>query len=217
MGGCQGPSLGTPFAVYPHDLPPDTSGKPLPAGTPGDLVSPAAFPNTPVYLWNDSSPGNPNPPGPKYKSAYFSRFQHAWSQGDFCVVHPLTGNVIMLGRSDGVLNPSGVRFGSSDIYAVVEKYFAEEVGESICVGQRRKRDMDERVVLFCLMRPGKKLDKELVGRMRAVIGKELTKRHVPKFIFEMPEVPVSYALRPPPTAFWTLYCVEADSVRSPST
>lgn len=97
----------------------------------------------------------------------------------------------MLGRSDGVLNPSGVRFGSSDIYGVVEKFFAAEVAESICVGQRREKDLDERVVLFLLMRPGKKLDKELVGRMRGVIGKELTKRHVPKFIFEMPEVPVS--------------------------
>lgn len=27
----------------------------------------------------------------------------------------------MLGRSDGVLNPQGVRFGSAELYAVVEE------------------------------------------------------------------------------------------------
>lgn len=113
------------------------------------------------------------------------------------MVHPKTGNIIMLGRSDGVLNPSGVRFGSSDIYGVVEKFFAEEVAESICVGQRREKDLDERVVLFLMMRPGKKLDEEMVGRLRAVIARELTKRHVPRFVFEMPEVPVSLTLFTP--------------------
>jgi acetoacetyl-CoA synthetase len=97
----------------------------------------------------------------------------------------------MLGRSDGVLNPSGVRFGSSDIYAVVERHFSAQVAESICVGQKRDSDLDERVLLFLLMKPGEKLDQGLVARMRGAIASELTKRHVPRFIFEMPEVPVT--------------------------
>lgn len=33
----------------------------------------------------------------------------------------------MLGRSDGVLNPQGVRFGSAEIYAVMEELKAEYV------------------------------------------------------------------------------------------
>lgn len=187
VGGCQGGPLGTAVAVYDQSLPDGSKGIPLPDGTPGDLVAPAAFPNVPIYLWGDSH----TTPGPKYKSAYFSRFDSVWAQGDFCMIHPVTKNIIMLGRSDGVLNPSGVRFGSADIYAVIEKSFAKEVRESICVGQRRPHDDDERVVLFLLMKEGVKLDRALVSRMREAIAKEFTKRHVPKFIFEMPEVPVS--------------------------
>lgn len=30
------------------------------------------------------------------------------------------GGINILGRSDGVLNPQGVRFGSAEIYAIVE-------------------------------------------------------------------------------------------------
>lgn len=98
--------------------------------------------------------------------------------------------MMMLGRSDGVLNPSGIRFGSSDIYGVIEKHFPGSVAESICVGQRRPEDLDERVMLFLLMKTPGSLDKKLVKEIKDAIAKELTKRHVPKFIFEVPEIPV---------------------------
>lgn len=152
------------------------------------MVATAAFPNVPVCLWND---GDGPAPGPKYRDAYFSRFSEAWAQGDFCQTDPATGNVWMLGRSDGVLNPSGVRFGSADIYAVIERHFAQEVRESICVGQRRPSDVDERVVLFLQMHDGRTLDDNLAAKIRDAIAREFTKRHVPRFIFEMPEVPVT--------------------------
>ncbi|KAL7791397.1 hypothetical protein V8C37DRAFT_156085 [Trichoderma ceciliae] len=188
VGGCQNGSLGIPIATYDHDLPDGSPGTPLPLGTAGDLVATAAFPNMPVFLWNDG----PGPaPGPKYRAAYFERFAGVWAQGDFCAIHPHTGALIMLGRSDGVLNPSGVRFGSADIYAVLERCFAEEIAESLCVGQRRPQDLDERVVLFLLMRGGRRLDSRLVRRVKETIGRELTKRHVPKYVFEILEVPVT--------------------------
>lgn len=44
--------------------------------------------------------------------------------------------------SDGVLNPGGVRFGSAELYAVVEEM--EEVDDCIAVGQKLP-DGDERV------------------------------------------------------------------------
>ncbi|KAH6611565.1 acetoacetyl- synthase [Trichoderma cornu-damae] len=188
VGGCQNGSLGVPIATYDHDLPDGSTGTPLPPGSAGDLVATAAFPNMPVFLWNDG----PGPaPGPKYRAAYFERFAGVWAQGDFCAVSPRTGAVLMLGRSDGVLNPSGVRFGSADIYAVLERCFPDEIAESLCVGQRRPQDLDERVVLFLLMRRGLALDKALVERVKGTIAKELTKRHVPKYVFEIPEVPVT--------------------------
>lgn len=191
-GGCQGGALGTPIAIFPHSLPDGSPGSPVPHGTSGDLVATAAFPNVPLYLWNDTHPA----PGDKYKGAYFSRFKDVWAQGDFSVIHPVTRNVYMLGRSDGVLNPSGIRFGSADIYAVLEKNFAGEVAESLCVGQRRPQDLDERVYLFLFMKNGKVFDKGLEKKIKDTIARELTKRHVPKFIFEVPEIPVSSPIKP---------------------
>jgi acetoacetyl-CoA synthetase len=96
-----------------------------------------------------------------------------------------------MGRADGVLNPSGVRFGSSEIYAVIDAHFSDRVADSLCVGQRRPTDLDESVMLFVLMRNGQTLDGTLVNDIKAAIAKELSKRHVPKYIFEMPELPVS--------------------------
>ncbi|OAQ64802.1 acetoacetyl-CoA synthase [Pochonia chlamydosporia 170] len=187
VGGCVGGSLGVPIAVYDHDLPDGSDGKPLPLGQAGDLVATAAFPNVPLFLWNDDAPS----PGKKYRGAYFDRFNKVWAQGDFCVFHPKTGGMLMLGRSDGVLNPSGIRFGSSDIYAVLERCFPAQVAESLCVGQRRPSDLDERVVLFLIMKQGHELDKKMVRSIKDTIAKELTKRHVPKYIFQVPEIPVT--------------------------
>jgi acetoacetyl-CoA synthetase len=61
----------------------------------------------------------------------------------------------------------------------------------LMVLQRRPTDNDERVVLFVLMKPGKKFAQGLVNDIKAAIRKELSPRHVPKYIFETPEIPVS--------------------------
>ena len=45
------------------------------------------------------------------------------------LVNPKTGGIHMLGRSDGTLNPSGVRFGSAEIYNIVQEF--TEVGSDI--------------------------------------------------------------------------------------
>ena len=63
------------------------------------------------------------------------------------MVSSLTGGITMFGRSDGTLNPNGVRFGSSDIYNVVETI--QEIEDSLCVGQKNpKIPEEERVILF---------------------------------------------------------------------
>lgn len=90
-----------------------------------------------------------------------------------------------------MLNPSGVRFGSAEIYSVIEKHFVDRVADSLCVGQRRPQDDDESVMLFLLMKPGHKFDRKLVNEVKAAIRNDLSKRHVPKYVFETPEIPVS--------------------------
>jgi acetoacetyl-CoA synthetase len=188
VGGTQGPSLGIDVQIYDALLP-NGPGKPVPAGTPGELVAASSFPNIPSSFWNDATPIAT--PGSKYHAAYFARFDNVWAHGDFCLVHPVTGNVYFLGRADGVLNPSGVRFGSAEIYSVIERYFVDRVADSLCVGQRRPLDEDESVMLFLLMKPGHQFDRKLVKEVKEAIRRDLSKRHVPRYIFETPEIPVS--------------------------
>jgi acetoacetyl-CoA synthetase len=106
------------------------------------------------------------------------------------MIHPVTHQVFFLGRADGVLNPSGVRFGSAEIYSVIESYFPA-IADSLCVGQRRPTDHDETVLLFLMMNPGQKVSNELVTAVKDRIAKELSKRHVPKHVFPTPSIPVT--------------------------
>lgn len=152
------------------------------------FCSTLSFPNQPVCFWGDDS-------GRKYFEAYYQRFPGVWTQGDFIFFHPKTQSVHFLGRADGVLNPSGVRFGSAEIYSVVDAFFSDEIQDSICVGQRRPQDVDETVLLFVLMKPGKTFTTALGKRIQDCIGRECSKRHVPKHVFQTPEIPVILILR----------------------
>ena len=98
---------------------------------------------------------------------------------------------MMLGRSDGILKPSGVRFGSAEIYNVLLKHFAGEVEDALCIGRRRETDSDETVVLFLLMAKGKILDEKLKERIRGLVRRELSARHVPGIVDECVEIPVT--------------------------
>ncbi|RDW81903.1 acetoacetyl-CoA synthetase-like protein [Coleophoma cylindrospora] len=189
VGGCQGPSLGTPLAVYDSLLEggKGVKGTEVAHGTAGELVAPAAFPNVPIQFWNDVA-------GAKFSAAYFEKYDGVWTHGDFIMIHPATKNVVFLGRADGVLNPSGVRFGSAEIYAVLENDFPA-LADSICVGQRRPQDDDEAVMLFCLMKPGEQLTARLVREIKAAIRTQLSARHVPKYVFETPDIPTTVNLK----------------------
>jgi len=91
---------------------PPNAGKSL-VGCKGDLVCTRPFPCQPVFFWNDAD-------GSKYQKAYFSQFKGVWYHGDFISINPKTRGIWMLGRSDGTLNPSGVRIGSAEIYNLGE-------------------------------------------------------------------------------------------------
>lgn len=97
----------------------------------------------------------------------------------------------MLGRSDGILKPAGVRFGSAEIYNILLKRFPKELADALCIGRRRETDSDETVVLFLKMAEGQSFSPELAGDIKAVIRKELSARHVPGIIDECPEIPVT--------------------------
>ncbi|KAI7531749.1 hypothetical protein KC331_g13940 [Hortaea werneckii] len=98
----------------------------------------------------------------------------------------------MHGRSDGVLNPSGIRFGSGEIYAVVEAApFNRVVSNSLCVGRRRAGDRDEEVFLFVVMVEGQALTGSLSDQIKRAIRQALSARHVPRFVLAVPGIPVT--------------------------
>ncbi|KAF8199878.1 acetoacetyl-CoA synthetase, partial [Mycena galopus ATCC 62051] len=175
-GEIQHKSLGMKVEVF------DAEGNNIEhTGVPGELVCTRPHPSLPVRFWGDDS-------GAKFRDAYYSTYPGIWRQGDFIVVNPKTKGIMILGRSDGVLNPSGVRFGSGEIYNVLEQ-FTKAIDDSLCVGQRRPQDKDERVLLFLKMRQGYKLDDRLIADIKDAIRKALSARHVPSFIFEIEDIP----------------------------
>ncbi len=143
----------------------------------GELVCTKAFPSMPVGFWND-------PDNAKYHAAYFERFPGVWAHGDYAEITN-KGGMLIHGRSDAVLNPGGVRIGTSEIYRQVEKL--DEILESIAIGQNW--DDDVRVVLFVVFRDGVEFDDDLKQKIRKVIRDNTTPRHVPAKIIAVPEIP----------------------------
>ncbi|GAB7347025.1 hypothetical protein MBLNU459_g3171t1 [Dothideomycetes sp. NU459] len=190
VGGCQGPGLGIKVEVFDQTTEggKGVKGTSLAIGEAGELVATESFPNQPCSFYGDET-------GQKYFDAYFGRFDNVWTHGDFIFIHPKTGGIYFLGRADGVLNPSGVRFGSAEIYSVIETFFETEVQDSICVGQRRPSDSDESVMLFLKMKPGKHFSAELAKKVKDRIGNECSRRHVPRYVFETPEIPTTVNLK----------------------
>ena len=154
----------------------DDRGRPV-RGQKGELVCTAPFPSMPVSFWND--PGDA-----MYRAAYFERFPGVWCHGDYVEMTP-SGGFIIHGRSDAILNPGGVRIGTSEIYRIVEEF--EEIAEAIAVGQEWEGDV--RVVLFVRMQPGHGLDDDLVERLLLAVRRNASPRHVPAKVVDTPDIP----------------------------
>jgi acetoacetyl-CoA synthetase len=147
-------------------------------GKRGELVCTAAFPSTPLGFLHD-------PDGQRFHAAYFNRFPGMWCHGDYAL-RTAHGGFVILGRSDAVLNPGGVRIGTAEIYRQVEKVAA--VLESLAIGQKLG-DGDERIVLFVRLAPGAQLDTALEQEIRQTIRRNTTPRHVPARIVAVADLP----------------------------
>ncbi len=163
--------LGMDVAVF------DDDGNEVPRGTKGELVCKKPFPSMPIGFLNDDD-------GVKYKNAYFKHFNGIWRHGDFVEISQ-AGGMMVYGRSDAVLNPSGVRIGTAEIYRQAEQI--DEVVESLVIGQRW--ESDTRVVLFVRLRDRVALDDELIGRIRDTIRKNASPRHVPAKVVQVADIP----------------------------
>lgn len=91
-------------------------------------------------------------------------------------------------------NPGGVRFGSSEIYDVLEQYFSEStpsipashvVHDALAVGQAIQNGTDERVILFVKLGEGEQFSPELDDMIRSQVRTRRSARHVPEKVSAM--------------------------------
>src|SRR5215212_2688510 len=150
----------------------------------GELVCEAPAPSMPLYFWND-------PDGSKYYSAYFDVYPNVWRHGDYILIHSDTGGVTFYGRSDAVRKASGVRIGTAEIYAEMEKL--PEIADSLAVGQKYRED--QRVILFIKLAEGFKLTEDLKDKIRRTLRENASPRHVPALILETPDIPYTLNMK----------------------
>jgi len=158
----------------------DEHGRPV-RGRAGELVCTQPFPSMPTAFWND-------PDGVKYRAAYFEAYPGVWRHGDWSEITAHDG-MIIYGRSDATLNPSGVRIGTAEIYRQVEQL--PEIVESIVVGQDVETEFgqDMRIVLFVRLRDGMRLDDALRERIKQQIRDNTSPHHVPRRIVQVADIP----------------------------
>lgn len=155
----------------------DENGKPL-ENEIGEMVVTRPLPCMPVFFWNDRG-------YERYTESYFSTYPGVWRHGDWLKITP-EGGVVILGRSDATLNRQGVRIGTAEVYRILDR--VEEVKDSIIVNLEQPGGKDY-MPLFVVLNEGKKLTPGLENRIRGLLRKECSPRHVPDEIIEAPDIP----------------------------
>jgi acetoacetyl-CoA synthetase len=170
-GEISAPQLGVALEAW------DEAGRPV-TGEVGELVVTKPMPSMPLYFWDD-------PDGARYRDAYFSMYPGVWRHGDWMVMTE-RGSVIVTGRSDSTLNRNGVRLGSADIYAVVDKL--PDFAESLVIGAELG-DGGYWLALFVVLSQGAELTSDLIGQAKSAIAAQASPRHVPDDIIAVPALP----------------------------
>jgi acetoacetyl-CoA synthetase len=162
----------------------DPDGKPV-IGQVGELVLTEPMPSMPVGFWND-------PDGVRYRESYFADFPGVWRHGDWIEILPakgegeVGGGCVIYGRSDATLNRGGVRMGTSEFYRVAESL--PEIADSLVVDTGRL-GAEGKLVLYVTVAPGATLDDDLTSRLKTALRTQLSPRHVPDEIHEVPGIP----------------------------
>jgi acetoacetyl-CoA synthetase len=155
----------------------DAAGKPV-TGEVGELVITAPMPSMPVGFWGD-------PGGERYRASYFAAYPGVWRHGDWITMLP-DGGCVIFGRSDATLNRGGVRMGTSEFYRVVERL--PEIADSLVV-DTGQLGAEGRLILYVVLADGCELDGELTARLTASLRSELSPRHAPDEIHQVPGIP----------------------------
>jgi acetoacetyl-CoA synthetase len=182
-GELQCRALGVAVAAFSPD------GHPL-VDEVGELVVTEPMPSMPLRLWGDDD-------GTRLHSSYFAEFPGVWRHGDWVKITPRS-TAVVYGRSDATLNRGGVRMGTAELYRVVEA--VEGVTESLAV-DTSELGREGELLLFVVATPRGPSSEEDAGeavapspddlsaRIKSALRQELSPRHVPDRIIEVPALP----------------------------
>jgi acetoacetyl-CoA synthetase len=147
-------------------------------GQTGELVLTAPLPSMPISFWND-------PDGARYRESYFEMYPGVWRHGDWIRITE-RGSAVIEGRSDSTLNRQGIRFGTSELYGVVEGM--PEVLDSLVIGLELPGG-GYWMPLFVTLAEGVELNGVLKARINGAIRAALSQRHLPDEIIAAPAIP----------------------------
>jgi acetoacetyl-CoA synthetase len=154
----------------------DPEGRPG-IGREGELVIASPMPSMPVGLWGD-------PLKHRYRDTYLTDFPGIWRHGDWITITD-RGSAVISGRSDATLNRGGVRMGTAEFYAVVEAI--EGVADSLVV--HLDDPGQDRLLLYIACSEGAELDDDLRRRINAALREQLSPRHLPDEMRQVPAIP----------------------------
>lgn len=219
-GEIQAPNLGMHVAVLDaatgkeRPYPPLAAAQDTKDEEEGELVCLMPFPCQPLGFWPlcstaDADSQAQHAAEERYRASYYETFgPKAWAHGDWCA-WTSNGGLVMKGRSDGTLNPGGVRIGTSEIYDVVTAAAAtsskgdkqeDELGliiACLAVGLRVPDEGkpatagsgDEVVVLMLVLSQPAKNWEALVAKVKQELRTRRSARHVPRFVCQVGDVP----------------------------
>lgn len=165
-------ALGSAVAAF------DDRARPV-LGALGELVITQPMPSMPVGFWADAD-------GSRYRAAYFDDIPGVWRHGDWITISD-RGSCTITGRSDATLNRGGVRLGTAEFYSVVEAL--PEVTDSLVVHLEDTEGGAGTLLLFVVLTDGATLDRELIGAIASALRGNLSPRHVPDAVHEVPLLP----------------------------
>ncbi|MBS1848265.1 MAG: acetoacetate--CoA ligase [Actinobacteria bacterium] len=148
-------------------------------GVEGELVVTTPMPSMPIGFWDD-------PDRSRLHAAYFERYPGVWHHGDWITITG-DGECVISGRSDATLNRGGVRLGTADFYSVI----GEVDGIRDCLVIHLDAGTRDELVAFVALDDDRHLDDALRSVIRDHLRAQLSPRHVPDEIVQVPAIPVT--------------------------
>lgn len=146
-------------------------------GSLGEMVIQKPMPSMPVFFWGDEN-------FERFRASYFKSYEGKWRHGDWIKLFD-DGSLVIQGRSDATLNRKGIRIGTAEIYAVLNRM--KGVKDSLIVNLEQDGGEDY-MPLFVVID-----DDVVVGEIRDKIKQELktecSPRHVPDEVIPVTDIP----------------------------